>query len=692
MNHIIKYLIICLCALSSAAMAPAQDSARITKSLNYKLPATPVVLDNYLFNTYIGAKNKAYNLKGFEMAKTSSPIVNIKVSPAGSSYMLLTSNGKKKRLSVYDAWKPGHKLHEFKKDIRPTAMAYSLDSRSIFVADDSGLMHQYEARKFKPIAQWEAPAGITDMELSSNGYFIAAIHGNEVAVINPETHALRTTLPCAAPVLDIEFSPDASLLAVLDQSGKISIYNTHDFTPVETSPIVRPGATAVSIHPENKYIAIARDGNNIELSCFVNDGPTLNISESSGKATYTHILQDGKKNVYVTYNAPNVVRYKQIVGLAPNRVKTMREEVIARMEEWAKMGMNETEEEYRARVNDETRLQQARLFEEEIATRMADDLVMRSEITLGGYDMGSNTLTIEFDNMPPVFINVPEGEVADFMDTGNIEFRNAKYGLTADDKFQLVYAEVYNSTTGKTYVFDNRDRRSLDFIYGSDDFVPIELVRQSGMEELKLADLRNAVVAQAKSEQLISDHTHIDVSTGIEQAYDADGKRINNYKVNFKYTVDDGFSSKEDFPAGKFDISTSHAAKSMLDIVTRAFANDFAQYLQPGKKAIIKVTGSADATPIARGLAYNGDFGDPIDEPCTVNGELSSIYIDSTSDIRKNEQLGFVRAYAVRDFIDKNVPQLKDMNVDYRYFVEVSEQKGSEFRRISVEFVFVDAF
>lgn len=438
-----RFATILLCIATVCATAYAQDSARVTKSLNYKLPATPTVLDNYLFTTYIGAGKKAYNLKGFEIAKTSAPITSIKVSPAGSSYALLTSDGKKSKLSVYDAWKPGHKLHEFKSDITPTAMAYSLDSRSIYVADAAGLIHQYEARKFKPMAQWEAPAGLTDMELSSNGYYIAAIHGNDVVVINPETHAVRTTINAAAPVLDIEFSPDASLLAVLDQSGKISVYNTRDFTPVETAPIVRQGATAVSIHPENKYLAIAIDGKKIELMCFVNDGPSIVIDEPSGKASYTHILQDGKKNNYVTFNAPNVVRYKQIVGLAPNRAKTMREEVMARMEEWAKMGLNETEEEYRARVNDETRLQQARLFEEEIATRMADDLVMQSEINLGGYDMASGTLTIEFDNMPPVFINVPEGEVADFMDTSNLEFRNAKYGLTPDDKFELVYAEVY---------------------------------------------------------------------------------------------------------------------------------------------------------------------------------------------------------------------------------------------------------
>jgi hypothetical protein len=294
--------------------------------------------------------------------------------------------------------------------------------------------------------------------------------------------------------------------------------------------------------------------------------------------------------------------------------------------------------------------------------------------------------------MPPIYLTVSERDVADFMNVSNLEFRNPLYGVTADDKFELVYADVYNKSTGKSYEFNNRDRRSLDYLYVSDEFVPIELVRQSGMEEVRLTDIRNSVVNQAKHDNLISDHTNIDVSTSIMTDVDADSKQITNYKVSFRYTVDAGYSAKEDFPAGKYQIHQSNAAGSMLKIVSQAFENDFAQYIKPGKKVIIKITGSADALPVSGLIAYDGSFGEFFNEPYYLGGDLSTISLTKKGGIRNNEQLAFARAIAVKDYIATNIRAFDSMNTDYKYSVEVSDSKGSEYRRISVEFTFVDTF
>ena len=59
--------------------------------------------------------------------------------------------------------------------------------------------------------------------------------------------------------------------------------------------------------------------------------------------------------------------------------------------------------------------------------------------------------------------------------------------------------------------------------------------------------------------------------------------------------------------------------------------------------------------------------------------------------VTENEQLAFLRAYSVRDYLINNIEALKDMNTGYRYDINVSKDKGSEFRRITIEFNFVDA-
>lgn len=685
-------LIISTCLLSPFCRLMAQDShIEISRQLNYKQPVTPLVVDNYLFSIYNAAGKKAYNLKGFEIAKVNGNVIDLKVNPAGQSYAVLFGDGKSNSLKIFNLYEADRLIYEFGKNINPVAIVYSPDSRSLYVADAYSNLIKFDSKSLQPTDRWSIPLIPTKMSASGNGYYIAAYSGNQLAVLNPESKSTRYQNSFGFRILDIVFSDDSSMLAVLLSNGDVKILNTKDFAEIATN-IVRQGANAIAIHPDNKYIALAKNGNEIEVLNIVDRNESASIPEPTGKVSEVRFLKDGKGNIYLTFNATNAIKYKLIKGLMANYSKMLREEVVARMEEWSKMSPGETEEEYLARVNDDTRLVQARLFEEEIATRMADELVSKSVVTLGAYNPVDNTLSVEFDNMPPIYLTVPENEMGDFMDVTNLEFRNPLYGVTSQDKFELIYAEVYNKSTGKTYEFNNRERNSLDYIFTSGDFVPIELVRQSGMEEVKLTGIKNTIVEEAMRNNLISNHTDIDVSTNIVTDVNAEGKQITNYKVNFKYTVDAGYSAKEDFPAGKYEIQQSNAANSMLQIVKQAFANDFAQYLKPGKKVSIRITGSADALPISGKIAYDGAYGEYFNEPYRLGDDLSSISLTKNDGIRTNQQLAFARAVAVRDYIARNIPQLDAMNTEYLYCVEVSNKEGGEYRRISVEFTFIDTF
>lgn len=680
----------------SAIIAPSinidaqRNHIEVVKNLNYKQPATPAVLDNYLFSTFMGTGKKTYNLKGFEIAKTNGNIIDLKVNPSGFSYAVISDEGKRNNLKIFNAYKANEELFDFGKSINPISMAYSADSRYLYVADALSTLNKLDSKSMQVVDQWTIPFIPVKMTTSSNGYYIVGFSDNKILIINPDNRTIRKTETFSSAVKEVDFSDDSNLLAILLSNGDVKVLNTRDFG--EIAFFNRTESTAIDIHPDNKYVAVSKNGNEIELVNIIDTNDSASLSEPTGRISYVRFLKDGKGNVYLTFNALNAVKYKLIKGLAPNYSKMLREEVIARMEEWSKMAPGETEEEYLARVNEDSRLTQARLIEEEIATRMADNLVSRSMVTLGAYNPTNHTLFLGFDNMPAIYLSIPESDVSDFMDVSNLEFRNPLYGVTSDDKFELVYAEVYNKSTGKSYEFDNRARKSLDYLYASDEFVPIELVRQSGMEEVKLTGIRNSVVRKAIQDNLISDHTNIDVSTNILTDVDAAGNSITNYKVNFKYTVEAGYSAKEDFPAGKYQISQSNAANSMLQIVSQAFSNDFAQYIKPGKKVIIKITGSADVLPVTGKIAYDGAFGEFTNEPYLFGDDLSSISLTRAEGIRNNEQLAFARAVAVKNYIANNIRSLDSMNSDYQYSVEVSDKKGGEYRRISVEFTFVDAF
>ena len=193
---------------------------------------------------------------------------------------------------------------------------------------------------------------------------------------------------------------------------------------------------------------------------------------------------------------------------------------------------------------------------------------------------------------------MPETDLTSFNNADDLQFKNAKYGVMPNDHFEMIYAEVHNNADGKTYIFSNLDRVNLNYMTSDDNVVSLDIIQQQKMEELRLQELREKIIAEAKSSNVISDHTNITVDSRVVPDYDADGNKILNYLVSFTYQVEPEFSAVEDFAPGKYRISESGAASAMLKIVKEAFEGDFAQYFKPGKKLLVKLSGTADATPI----------------------------------------------------------------------------------------------
>lgn len=198
---------------------------------------------------------------------------------------------------------------------------------------------------------------------------------------------------------------------------------------------------------------------------------------------------------------------------------------------------------------------------------------------------------------------------------------------------------------------------------------------------------------EKKQDKLITDNTQINVKTEVVPGVNADGKKILNYKVGYQYEViNKEFSAKEDFPSGGYNIEKSNAAMSLMKIIKNAFEGDFSKYLAEGKQVKVIITGSADASPIRGRIAYDGRYGEFMDEPYYKDGNLDNITVTKTSGITQNEQLALLRAAGVQNYIDKNVTTLNNTKNEYEYHVEVAKERGGEFRKINVEFVIMDAF
>ncbi|MDE6770742.1 MAG: WD40 repeat domain-containing protein [Muribaculaceae bacterium] len=684
----------CLTGIHTYAQSSTQENTPPQKTeYKFKQKITPIELGTYNTVVYPLNSNGVSTMRGDQLYATKKALNGIQVNPTGISFSVIETDKKgKKTALLYSTAEADKQLAEFetKKYGQPSAIAFTGDGRRLAIATDNGL-YIFDPRKMTLLDQMELPFAPTQMIISDNGYFLVIAAGDRVVVYNFEEKKQRRDWTYGVDVNDIVFNNGTTELAVLTSDGALTIYDTRTFNIKNDIDDLGEGI-ACTFNNDGKYIAVATSPSTIEVINLVRPADRNTLPIETAMVNDVTFIRDTDGNPILTYTTTEAIGAKRMTNLEPHYVKLINDEVDQMMAEWLKMMPGESMEDYRLRVNDETRAKQRRLFEDAISTQLAGNLLAGQTMSLGNYDRTNQVLAISFSEMPTIYLPVPESDVTSFHNAGDLLLSDVQYGVLPDDTFEIIYAKVFNKADGKTYEYNNLNRTSMDFMGSDDNVVSLEILQQQQMEELRLQELREKVVEEAKHNDLITNHTNIQVDSRVVPDYNANGDKILNYEVNFTYQVDPEFSAAEDFPPGKYIVDESGAASSMLKIVKEAFEGDFAQYIKDGKKLKVTISGTADATPIIRTIPYNGVYGDFVDEPIYENGDLTAITVTQADGVKENRQLAFLRAEGVKNYLENNVENLRKMDTDYTFKVDVAEGKGSEFRRITASFVLVDVF
>lgn len=641
------------------------------------MAATPKGVQNTLGLVLISGKD---DIQRMALNPTGINVALVKKDKKGNFYLeTLTTDGESEKLMSFDSKHLGI----------PYAAAFTPDARQLAVATDKAT-YLFETKKFKSNGELPAFTNKPDMLVfSPNAYFLAAAGSQKVEVMNFEEKTMRKTISPGENVTDVVFSQSSEEMAVLTDDGMVEIYNTRSFD-VKLMIEDLDNGIACDFNKDGKYLAVVANDDKVTVVNLLKPEDRIIFETPEAVVSDVVFIADANDNPVLAAGTDKGIRARRM-QLEPYYAKLVSDEVDMKMAEWLKKMPNETMEEYQLRVNDETRAKQRRLFEDEISTRLAGNMTAMSTVSLGQYDAENEVLAVNFSNMPTIFLPMPREDLGSLNSAADFQITEQQYGLLGDDSFELIYAKFTNKNTGAEYVYDNINRKPMDFM-NNDNIVSIELVQQQMMEEIRLEELKEQVMQEAKNDNIISDHTQIGVNSQVIPDYDANGNKILNYNVNFTYQVDPEFSAQEDFAPGKYRAEQSGAASSMLNIVKNAFEGDFANYVKQGKRLNVKISGTADASPIRNTIAYDGAYGDIENEPIYQDNKMSAITVTQKEGINSNEQLAFLRAYGVKEYLQNNVKGMNDMDTRYTYNIGVSEGKGSEFRRITVEFTFVDAF
>lgn len=378
----------------------------------------------------------------------------------------------------------------------------------------------------------------------------------------------------------------------------------------------------------------------------------------------------------------------------PARIRFMNEQIQKRMQQWCKRNPGEDAVAFKKRVNPVTASRQRKLYAYEEVTKMAIGNEKVGTFRLTSYNPSDGTMVLKFEKKDHSFKlrRMPRNMTALLNEGESVELHNIQVVPTNKDELEIVYAEVRDPATGNMLVYDNRDDEMLESLFINDKYVPMELKELAEREDSILREIRQKVVADAKSRNLITDKTQINVSAHVVTDYAEDGGALQNYQIVFEYHVDDSYSYEEDFGLGRYHIEDSHAALSMLRTIVTAFDKEFSRYITPDKTLNIVITGSADAAPIHGTIKYDGCYGYFTNHPYYLGEVENQLTITETDGITSNEQLAFLRAQGVSDFLLKNLTATEKMNVNYFYNIELAKGRGGKYRRIKVNFNFVDIF
>ncbi len=148
-----------------------------------------------------------------------------------------------------------------------------------------------------------------------------------------------------------------------------------------------------------------------------------------------------------------------------------------------------------------------------------------------------------------------------------------------------------------------------------------------------------------------------------------------------------------DYPSGRYRIVESKAASATLEGMKQSISQHLKQYLEPGGRVLIELTGFTDAAPITRDLPYENEYGEFPQIGIKggvlnyyLNGSLTPIEIPFSSNL-DNPKLGFLRAYGISDYIDRYIKELRDVNLKYSIFTETQSTPsniGGQYRKIKI--------
>ncbi|NVO08379.1 MAG: caspase family protein [Bacteroidales bacterium] len=651
----------------------------------------------YLFAS--GCENGAVNIWITELTKAKNKVLAMSFNPTGG--YLASSN-----FNEIDVWKIEEKNKLAKKftgakdSIR--CIAFSSNGEFIAACSDDKNVYVWNFKENKLIAVLSGHSRrVNSVCFSPNGLCLAS--GSADSTVKTwnlrETKVLKTFKGHGDIVNSVSYSPDGLFLASGSSDNTIKIWDVNT-GKVTKSLIGHNGKiNSVVFHPSGLFLASGSDDKTVNVWHVKRNKIIYSLKEHMKSVTYVGYLKDYEtdKVFLVSCGLDGRLIIRTEISLPPSYDILINQMAESKLSEWEKKGIYEKTVDYEKRLT-ELRASKMSEFIQEATNYYALQTVALSNPKKEQYDADNETFTLTFKDLNPIKLNVSNTN-AEYFDKNykSCVFKNPVFSIN-EDVFSLAQLEIKDTINNKAYYYGKEDPEAVrlrnEVALKKIEIVPTTVVLEVKNYEDTLKKQLAQYIDDLHSSKRMTDNVSTNVSTKAVIEKDSVGNNEINFHVEYSYEVIKASvdNQTDDFPAGKYKLTQSNAAKATLQILQETLETKLVSYLKTGTKVTIKITGSTDATPIGGKIPYGGEYGDFDDEPCFINGNLSSININKTEGIKENFQLAFLRTYGVRQILETYAEPLKKTKNSFQHFAVVSKEKGSQFRRISIELIIHGVF
>lgn len=679
-------ILIPLLLLYTGMVNAQNDSISEIRHYNYSSDITGAA--NQLYRIAIACQSGRLATWKDILITDTRPAMAIALIPSGSN--LAVANDRLE-IEIWSLEKRNIRLGRLKGHTAAVkTLDYSPDARYLLSAGLDKTIRIWDIKNFSLYKNLPCQKPVNTACFSPNGNLLAYDQGNNIVIFNYNKNTAVQSLNDGhkQSILKISFSDDGKYLVSCDKSGEVIVWRVAD-GEIWRRLSIPGGIKDADIHHNNKYLATIDQAGKLKLWNLKKEELLQTRNSQKAGRTVQFSYDYAKEQALLTHSDQRNCYLWDIVRLEPAfdlLAAGMQEE---RMSRWNRKRANETSEAYGQRVNDSLQLKNASV-RSEVLTELGTRWRPLGKPERSEYAPEQQSYTVTIPGILPFTLKIEPGECRDFEECfSRCELRNPIYTLNERDEFGLSYLEIKDPVKDRIYYLDEQNRH----IEPRKEIVSGEIVKKIGEEEVVLRQKLKDYFDQEMAQQRISDNVKVNVEARPQEGIGEKGQPVIDYHIAYSYEVlKTDKKNIGDWAPGRYLLAESNAATATVQVIRETFEKELAGYITPDKNITIKITGSADGSPILNPIKYTGLYGDFEEDPYYLNGNMDNISISTKTGIGSNNQLAYLRTYGVRHFLENEIPALKNTDNAFEHRVFISEERGNEFRRVSIELIIHNAF